>query len=717
MPALRAWISTFALLLLCVLLSACDRHNEFGQPDEFDVVQKPVCVWKTEWAVAGGGPVSVGDRYYVSAADLPDLFLDAQLTKALSFSPDQYDYGLAYASYLKDTFTISLTGRIRQSQFAEVLPLLTIEVNGEPLDIEEAVPTITIPLSVDEENTVVMDIKARRVETLQTQSSECGYPSQREIDEAIRRGDEPPIPTRTVDDPFQYRFTIIRQSVADMLMSSQSIVSTDMGDADPGDLFGSEALLGRIITDRTTGSSQNILVVSAPYEDSNASGVFPVIGPVLEAQNNSAPDSGAVYIYERNEDGSWVMSHYIKASNAGAGDRFGSAIALYDNLLVVSAPGEDSSSSGINGLQSNDLAQDSGAVYVFEYNLDGWQQTTVIKPQNNQIGIDGFDDAFGEALSFKAGSLLIASPKEDSSSGNGIGVGQPNSGSVYLYELDSSEGFPRTFTAPEIFKAENPGRDDAFGASIDMTDDGLAFVVGAPGEDSRFRGLLDLNEVAPDSDLRLDMQDDSVTNSGAAYVYYRDSQESAWRSVYVKADNRDVGDRFGSSVKMMADGSVLVGAPYEDSNGNGFDLNKDSNAMSDSGAVYLFSLTDEDVLRLSNYIKAPLPQEDEHFGRVLDSDGTDFVIAGPDGVWAQADDVTRGKVYGYQFDQTRDFTQRLTFEFEAAEWGDDDLVNGQEYYGSSLSMFQGRLAVGAPGLTNQVDGVTLEQAGGVFVYQ
>lgn len=722
MPALRAWILKIALLLLCVLLSACDRHNEFGQPAEFGVEPEAVCDWKTEWAAAGGGPDLVGDRYYVSAADLPDLFLDEQLTTALSFSPDQYDYGLAYTSYLKDTFNIVLTSRLRQSQFSEVLPSLLIEVNGEPLEIEDAEPATSIPLSVGE-NTMVMDIKARRVETLQTQSTECGYPSQRKIDEAIRRGEEPPIPTRTVDDHFQYRFTINRQSIDDMLMRRQSIVSSGMVDADAEDHFGSRVLLGRVITERTSGTSQEILIVSAPFEDSNAQGVFPVESQVIEAQDNSAPDSGAIYLYERSEEGAWVLSHYIKAANAGAGDRFGSVIALHDNMLVVSAPGEDSSSSGLSGFQNNDLAQDSGAVYVFEYNLDGWQQTAVIKPQNNQIGIDGFDDAFGAALSFKAGTLLVSSPKEDSSTGSGVGVGLPNSGTVYLYELDSSDGFPRTFAEPIAFKSANPGSGDAFGVSIDMAEDGLSFVVGAPGEDSRFNGLLNLYELAADSELRLFMQDNSVTDSGAAYVYSRESREDVWGDgVYVKADNRDEGDRFGSSVKMMADGSVLVGAPYEDSHGYGFDRNKDSNAKPDSGAVYLFSLTDGGVLLFSNYIKAPLPQEDEHFGLVLGSDGTDFVIAGPDGVWEQEQEqeqdfsVTRGKVYGYQFDQLRDFTQQLTFEFEIAEH-DADLMNAQEYFGSSLSMLQGRLAVGAPGLTYPPDGMILDQAGGVSVYQ
>jgi len=55
---------------------------------------------------------------------------------------------------------------------------------------------------------------------------------------------------------------------------------------------------------------------------------------------------------------------YLKASNTGARDWFGYSVSLSGDTLAVGAPGEDSAATGVNGNQSDDSAEDSGAVYV-----------------------------------------------------------------------------------------------------------------------------------------------------------------------------------------------------------------------------------------------------------------------------------------------------------------------------------------------------------------
>ncbi len=52
---------------------------------------------------------------------------------------------------------------------------------------------------------------------------------------------------------------------------------------------------------------------------------------------------------------------YLKASNTGSGDRFGSSLAISGDTVVVGAPNEDSSATGVNGDQTNNLAPESGA--------------------------------------------------------------------------------------------------------------------------------------------------------------------------------------------------------------------------------------------------------------------------------------------------------------------------------------------------------------------
>jgi hypothetical protein len=58
----------------------------------------------------------------------------------------------------------------------------------------------------------------------------------------------------------------------------------------------------------------------------------------------------------------WTQQAYVKASNTGAGDNFGSSVALSSdgNALMVGAIDEDGSATGIGGM-SNELAADAGA--------------------------------------------------------------------------------------------------------------------------------------------------------------------------------------------------------------------------------------------------------------------------------------------------------------------------------------------------------------------
>lgn len=104
--------------------------------------------------------------------------------------------------------------------------------------------------------------------------------------------------------------------------------------------------------------SGNTLVVGASAEDSNATGVNG------SQNNNSASGSGAAYVFERN-GAVWSQQLYLKASNTGVNDQFGSALALTDNTIVVGANLEDSDSTGINSDQSNNNATNAGSAYIF----------------------------------------------------------------------------------------------------------------------------------------------------------------------------------------------------------------------------------------------------------------------------------------------------------------------------------------------------------------
>jgi hypothetical protein len=109
----------------------------------------------------------------------------------------------------------------------------------------------------------------------------------------------------------------------------------------------------------SVGIVGDIVAVGSRLEDSNATGLNGNQG------NNTAPDSGAVYLFTRS-GGVWTQQAYLKASNTGAGDQFGVALAFSDNTLVVGATLEASNATGVNGNQADNSAPNSGAVYVFQ---------------------------------------------------------------------------------------------------------------------------------------------------------------------------------------------------------------------------------------------------------------------------------------------------------------------------------------------------------------
>jgi hypothetical protein len=104
----------------------------------------------------------------------------------------------------------------------------------------------------------------------------------------------------------------------------------------------------------------NTLAVGAYWEDSAATGVGG------DQANNTATDSGAVYVFRRTND-AWSQRGYVKASNTGAIDNFGAGIALSTDgsTLAVVGQSEDSAAVGIGGDQANNAASNAGAVYLY----------------------------------------------------------------------------------------------------------------------------------------------------------------------------------------------------------------------------------------------------------------------------------------------------------------------------------------------------------------
>ena len=254
----------------------------------------------------------------------------------------------------------------------------------------------------------------------------------------------------------------------------------------------------------------NTIAVGAPHESSSTRGING------NESDDSAYNAGGVYVYSRS-GGQWARQAYVKASNTGAGDYFGSFVALSadGNTMAVAAHWESSAATGVNGKQDDDSLPQAGAVYVFTRSGSTWTQQAYLKASNTG----------------RAGS-----------------------------------------------SAEEPGDGDQFGFSLALSRDGNTLAVGANSEDSNAAGA------------KSDQRDDSFNSAGAVYVFARNGTTWA-EQAYLKADastNTGLGDQFGFSVALNANGNTLAVGVYDES-GSGRAVNAPIDRMrGGSGAVYIF---------------------------------------------------------------------------------------------------------------------------------
>jgi hypothetical protein len=303
--------------------------------------------------------------------------------------------------------------------------------------------------------------------------------------------------------------------------------------------------------------------------------------------------SGAAYVFDQNNS-IWTEAAMLRASNAGGsyecevceefacptsgeGDGFGAAVAIWNDTVVVGAPGEASAATGVNGNESDDSAPGAGAAYVFERVGDTWEQTAYLKASNTDAG-----DRFGFAVAIHGDTIAVGAEREDSGDPDNQGDNTAlEAGAVYVFERVGD-----TWQQMQYLKASNVDEGYFFGANLTMSDTTL--IVGSPGESSV-----------------------GGVNSGAAYVF--NYVDGVWTQTnFYKAFNADAESAFagppgsvaygepssliscevqatttGASLSLSGD-TLAVGTPYEDSSAVGVNGVPTSNSIPDSGAVYIF---------------------------------------------------------------------------------------------------------------------------------
>jgi hypothetical protein len=176
----------------------------------------------------------------------------------------------------------------------------------------------------------------------------------------------------------------------------------------------------------------NTLLASSLDEDCKATGVNP---PGCDNDRADDISTGAAYVFVRS-GGTWTQQAFLKPSNTGPNDWFGSRAALSGdgNTALLNSSLEDSSGKGINGKQDDDDAPESGAIYVFARTGTTWSQRYYVKSSN----AEKYDEFGGSVAVSRDGRTIVASAHAEDGGSKGAGGNQADnsiseSGAVYVF--------------------------------------------------------------------------------------------------------------------------------------------------------------------------------------------------------------------------------------------------------------------------------------------
>jgi hypothetical protein len=254
----------------------------------------------------------------------------------------------------------------------------------------------------------------------------------------------------------------------------------------------------------------------------------------------------------------------LAAEDGDDDDAFGWSVALSsDGTTAVVGAHRDEDPNGDR----------AGAAYVFGRESDTWTQQA-------KLAADG-----GETAGFFGSSVAT------SADGTTALVGAIGASAAYVFQ--SRDGNWRQQT---ILTSEEGDTEDAFGVDVALSADGTTAFVGDPRADE------------PRGDA-----------SGSATVFQ--SAAGTWRrQATLTPEDGDIGDWFGESVAISADGDTVLAGAGRDENPNG----------AQSGAAYAF-VRRENAWHQQSKLTAANGQPDARFGShvALSGDGSTALVGAP----------------------------------------------------------------------------------------
>ena len=355
-----------------------------------------------------------------------------------------------------------------------------------------------------------------------------------------------------------------------------------------------------------------------------------------QQDDDIAPNAGAAYIFERS--GSlWLQRAKLNANDAKAGDLFGNTVAISGETAVIGAPGVD------------DVGPEAGAVYIFVRSGDEWVQQAKLVGDDTRMF-----DHFGTAVAVHQNTALIGAHGKDEAS--------VDAGAAYVFVRNGNAWIQQA-----KLTHQNPVPGDQFGHAVAIYDNNA--LIGAHRSDA----------TGPDS--------------GAAYIFTRTG--ATWRQDFqIIPNDSGLGDEFGYAVD-LTDGAAIIGAPKED------------RQEPDMGAAYVFVKTSDGWLQQAKLAATDAEAGDE-FGSAVAIHAETAIV----GAWKDDHPVNRGEDITDHIDKGSAYA----YLRDGLTWVEKRRIiasgtNRSDLFGASVAIRGAFAIVGAAGNDNAGD-----NAGSAFIY-
>lgn len=290
-------------------------------------------------------------------------------------------------------------------------------------------------------------------------------------------------------------------------------------------------------------------------------------------------EAGSAYVFENNGV-SWVQTAKLLASNGSIRKHFGSSVSIFNDKIIVGAPGDSF------------LTTNYGSAYIFEYNGSSWEERENLAATDNV-----HNNHFGYSVSINDTFAVVGA-----SGDTGIGL---NTGATYIY-VDNGNSYNET---NKLF-AQDGSQSDYFGVSVFINAENKIIVGESYGN----------------------------SNKGAAYIFENDGGN--WNETKkLLSSNGLTGDSYGCNV-VISEKFIIVGAYANDFMGDQKGSSYIFNLKGVTGSVYndLSLNCVKETSELGVFSKALI--QPGHFIVETNSNGNWYLDSLPEGDYTLTIDTT-----------------------------------------------------------------------------